>query len=236
MPVAPSTRSQLDDHLGQAEFSLTVAVNFDCLNDTPAHDTVRAALARVPEARGWVRERLAVGTSSFAAVSGPVGAGLAAELEGTSGVSPAMSARALGVMVTGGRHVLRADDFGLIEGTRRVRGAKMGSTDGSAGVAGQVEAWAERRGFGVSNIMANWIHEGPATPEERKISLVELAGTVSAFPGEEPTDDLLERARRRRRRLVESPGRLAAQRPMLARPVLNLTRVPRQRSGLSPKL
>lgn len=60
MPVAPSTRQHLDDHLGQAEFALKVAANFDCLQGTPAHESVRAALARVAEARGWVRERLAV--------------------------------------------------------------------------------------------------------------------------------------------------------------------------------
>lgn len=60
MPVAPSTRQHLDDHLGQAEFTLTVAANFDCLKGTPAHEAVRAALARVAEARGWVREQLAV--------------------------------------------------------------------------------------------------------------------------------------------------------------------------------
>jgi hypothetical protein len=51
MPVAPSSRSHLDDHLGQAEFALKVAANFDCLKNTPAHEAVRAALARVAEAR-----------------------------------------------------------------------------------------------------------------------------------------------------------------------------------------
>ena len=148
-----------------------------------------------------------------------------------------MSARALGVIVTGGRHyVLSADDFLLIEGTMRARGAKTIYTDGSAGVADQVEAWAERRGISVSKVTANWMHEGPATPEERNTSLVELARTVIAFPGEEPTDNLLEKARRRRLRIVESPGRLAAQRPTLDRPVLSLTRNPRQRSGHPPKL
>ena len=148
-----------------------------------------------------------------------------------------MSARALGVIVTGGRHyVLSADDFLLIEGTMRARGAKTIYTDGSEGVADQVEAWAERGGISVSRVTANWLHEGPATPEERTASLVELARTVIAFPGEEPTDNLLEKARRRRLRIVESPGRLAAQRPALDRPILNLTRSPRQRSGHSPKL
>jgi len=60
MPVTPSTRSHLDDHLSQAEFALKVAANFDCLKGTPAHESVRAALARVAEARGWVCEKLAV--------------------------------------------------------------------------------------------------------------------------------------------------------------------------------
>jgi hypothetical protein len=148
-----------------------------------------------------------------------------------------MSARALGVIVTGGRHyVLSADDFLLIERTMRARGAKTIFTGGSTGVADQVEAWAERRCISVAKVTANWMHEGPATPEERNSSLVELARTVIAFPGEEPTDDLLEKARRRRLRIVESPGRLAAQLPMLARPILNPTRSPRQRSGPSPRL
>ena len=60
MPVAPSTRSHLDDHLSQAEFALNVASNFDCLKGTPAHESVRAALARVADARGWVKQKLAV--------------------------------------------------------------------------------------------------------------------------------------------------------------------------------
>ena len=60
MAVAPSTRSHLDDHLGQAEFALNVASNFDCLKGTPAHESVRAALARVVDARGWVKQKLAV--------------------------------------------------------------------------------------------------------------------------------------------------------------------------------
>ena len=148
-----------------------------------------------------------------------------------------MSARALGVIVTGGRHyVLSVDDFLLIEGTMRARGAKTIFTDGSAGVADQVEAWAERRGVPVLKVTANWMHEGPATPVERNTSLVELARTVIAFPGEGPTDDLLEKARRRRLRIVESPGRLAALRPVLERPILNLKSGPRQRSGPSPRL
>ncbi len=76
MPVDPSTRSHLDDHLGQAEFSLKVAANFDCLKDTPAHDAVRAALARVAEARRWVREGLAVERPGVSSAQVPLGQGL----------------------------------------------------------------------------------------------------------------------------------------------------------------
>lgn len=63
MPVSPSTRQCLDDHLGQAEFALRVAANFDCLQGTPAHESVRAALAQVAETRDWVRQKLAVETA-----------------------------------------------------------------------------------------------------------------------------------------------------------------------------
>jgi hypothetical protein len=60
VPVHPSTRQHLNDHPGQAEFALKVAMNFECLTGTPAHDSVRAALAQVGRARTWVREKLAV--------------------------------------------------------------------------------------------------------------------------------------------------------------------------------
>ncbi len=74
-----------------------------------------------------------------------------------------MNARTLSVVVTGGRHyVLRADDFLLIEATIRAVGAKTICTDGSIGVAEQVEAWASQRGMPVLKVTANWLHEGPA--------------------------------------------------------------------------
>jgi hypothetical protein len=75
MPVEPSIRSRLDDHLGQAEFALKVAANFDCLNGTPAHRAVREALARVAEARGWVRQ-LAVEGPDLRPYHAPLGQGL----------------------------------------------------------------------------------------------------------------------------------------------------------------
>ena len=76
MPVAPSTRSHLDDHLGQAEFALKVSANFECLKDTPAHAAVRAALARVAEARRWVREGLVVERPTLRSYQAPLGQGL----------------------------------------------------------------------------------------------------------------------------------------------------------------
>ncbi len=76
MPVDSSTRSHLDDHLGQAEFALKVSANFDCLKDTPAHEAVRVALVRVAEARRWVRERLAVEQPATKHYQAPLGQGL----------------------------------------------------------------------------------------------------------------------------------------------------------------
>jgi hypothetical protein len=76
MPVDSSIRSHLDDHLGQAEFALKVASNFGCLKGTPAHEAVRAALTRVAEARGWVRERLAVARPTLRTDQAPLGQGL----------------------------------------------------------------------------------------------------------------------------------------------------------------
>ena len=64
MSVNPSTRRQLYDHLGQAEFSLNVAKNFACLAGTPAGDAVQAALAEVTRAREWVRMHLEVSASA----------------------------------------------------------------------------------------------------------------------------------------------------------------------------
>ena len=76
MPVDSPTRWHFDDHLAQAEFALKVAANFDCLKDTPAHEAVRVALARVAEARGWVRERLAVERPALRSYQAPLGQGL----------------------------------------------------------------------------------------------------------------------------------------------------------------
>jgi len=146
-----------------------------------------------------------------------------------------MSARALGVIVTGGRHyVVSAGDFAFLEQTMRKIGAKQIHTDGSDGVAAQLEAWAQPRGVPVWRVTANGMHDGPATPTERNTTLVELARTVVAFPGDAATEDLLAKARKRRLRIVESPGRQLAHRPTMDRPSLTLQRGPRQRPGISP--
>ena len=146
-----------------------------------------------------------------------------------------MSVRALGVIVTGGRnHVLSVDDFALIERTMRAVGAKEIHTDGSDGVAAQIEAWARPRGVPVWPVTANWMHDGPATPAERNTTLVELARTVIAFPGEATTDDLLTKARKRRLKIIESPSRQMAQRPATDRRFQTLHRGPRLRPRISP--
>ncbi|MEY4940631.1 MAG: YspA, cpYpsA-related family [Verrucomicrobiota bacterium] len=146
-----------------------------------------------------------------------------------------MSARAFGVIVTGGRHhLLSVDDFALIERTMRAVRAKEIHTDGSNGVAAQVEAWARRRGVPVWRVTANWMHDGPATTTERNSTLVELARTVIAFPGEAATEDLIAKARKRRLRIIESPGRQMAHRPIMDRQFTTLQSGPRQRPGISP--
>ncbi len=145
-----------------------------------------------------------------------------------------MSARAFGIIVSGGRHyVMSADDFALIERTMRAVGAKEIHTDGSVGVAAQVEAWARRRGLRVWRVTANFMHDGPASPTERNTTLVELVRTVVAFPGEATTEDLLTKARTRRLRIIESPSRQLAQRPATDRQFQTLPRGPHQRPGIS---
>ena len=85
MPVDSSTRSHLDDHLGQAEFARKVVANFDCLKNTPAHEAVRAALAQAAEVRNWVRERLAVEQPAMKPYQAPLGRGLALRSKERSG-------------------------------------------------------------------------------------------------------------------------------------------------------
>ncbi len=76
MPVALSTRKHLDDHLGQAEFALKVASNFDCLKGTPAHAKVSAALAQVAEARVWIVQNVELEKPWMGVGLPPIGQGL----------------------------------------------------------------------------------------------------------------------------------------------------------------
>jgi hypothetical protein len=76
MPVPASTRQYLDSHLGQAEFALKIASNFACLQGTPAHEQVRAALAQVAGARLWVKDKLEVEPVRIKPHQAPLGEGL----------------------------------------------------------------------------------------------------------------------------------------------------------------
>jgi hypothetical protein len=146
-----------------------------------------------------------------------------------------MSARALGVIVTGGRHhVVSVADLTFLDRTLRALGAKEILTDGSDGVAAQVEAWARRHGVPVRRVTTGWMHDGPATATGHNTTLTGLARTVIAFPGEAATGDLLTQARQRRLRIIESPGRQMAQRPAMDRQSTTSPSGPRQRPGISP--
>lgn len=146
-----------------------------------------------------------------------------------------MSARALGLIVTGGRHhVVSAEDLAFLDRTVRELGVTAIHTDGTEGVAAQVEAWARERGLPVWRVTANRMHDGPATLPERNTTLTVLARTVIAFPGDEITEDLLEKAKKRRLRIIETPGRKMAQRPQLDRPYLTPNQGPSHRAGISP--
>jgi len=146
-----------------------------------------------------------------------------------------MSARALGVIVSGGRHhVVSAEDLAFLDRTIKALGVTEIHTDGTEGVAAQVEAWACERGLPVWRVTANWMHDGPATLPERNTTLVGVARTLIAFPGDDITDDLLAKARKRRLRIIESPGRKMAQRPTMDRSYLTPRHGPSHRSGISP--
>jgi len=56
--VSPVTRKAILDHLTTGAFELRVAANFDALKATPAHDSLKAAVAQVAIARQWIQEHL----------------------------------------------------------------------------------------------------------------------------------------------------------------------------------
>lgn len=59
-PVHPDTKRRLLAHLSQAEIELRGAAQFECVQATPAHETVRAALARIGKAVTWLKTNLPV--------------------------------------------------------------------------------------------------------------------------------------------------------------------------------
>ena len=115
----------------------------------------------------------------------------------------------MNAIVAGGRndYVMTRQDFRFLTTVVRALGVKTIFTDGTAGVAEQVEIWARRRGISVQRVTANFMHDGPATLPERNASLVLLAKVLIAFPGDGHTDDLMTKARKRRCVVLESPGR-----------------------------
>jgi len=140
----------------------------------------------------------------------------------------------LDVIVAGGwHHVMRVQDWAFLERTVRAVGAKEIHTDGSGGVATQKDARAQRPGVPVWRVTANWIHDVLATATERNTTLVGLARTVIAFPGEDETEGLLMKARKCRLRIIESPGRQMAHRPPMDRPVITLPSGPSHRPEIS---
>ena len=82
MAVHPTIRKAIVEHLDKAAFELRVATNFEALKATPAHDSLKAALAQVEQARTWVREGLDVDAPKLEAALPPVGQGLPPDPQG----------------------------------------------------------------------------------------------------------------------------------------------------------
>lgn len=113
----------------------------------------------------------------------------------------------MNAVVAGGRdYELSPADYRFLELTLRANRVTTILTDGTPGVAEQVESWAKKWDVPVQRVTANFMHEGPATPEERNTTLVAIAKVVIAFPGG-ATDDLIAKARKARRTVVESASR-----------------------------
>jgi hypothetical protein len=119
-------------------------------------------------------------------------------------------------IVTGGQHyALTQADYQFLEHAVAMLRVKDIYTAGTAGVAEQIASWARRRGIRVHRVTANFMREGPATPEERNTTLVNLAKAVIAFPGGSESDDLVAKARKAKRSVFESPGRQLANLPTM---------------------
>ena len=62
----------------------------------------------------------------------------------------------------------------------------------------------------------------------------EVPGLLIFLNGDDATEDMLAKARKRRLRIVESPGRQLANRPKMDGQFLSLHSGPRNRPGISP--
>lgn len=141
----------------------------------------------------------------------------------------------MNAVVTGGeRYVLTRTDYRFLEHTVAMLRVKEIYTNGLPGVAAQVETWAKRRGISVQRVTANFMHDGPASSEERNTTLVSLAKTVIAFPGESASDDLIAKARQARLSVHESPGRQLANLPTMDTRLRHLQARPSPRPKLTP--
>lgn len=136
------------------------------------------------------------------------------------------------VVSGGSEYVLTDADRTFLERTVRLHGVTEIFTDGLPGASASVEAWAKSQNIAVYRVTANFMHDGPATPIERNISLVALARLFIAFPGKK-TDDLVAKARKVRRRVIESPSRQLAQSSSLSPGVRPMERLG-PRHGSSP--
>ncbi|MDO8545516.1 MAG: hypothetical protein Q7S40_34165 [Opitutaceae bacterium] len=76
MAVTPATRKAILDHLTTGAFELRVAANFEVLKATPAHDSLKAAVAQVATARQWIQQHLQEEAIKLAVPSLPLGKGL----------------------------------------------------------------------------------------------------------------------------------------------------------------
>lgn len=76
MGVHPTIRQGILDHLDKGAFELRVATNFDAIKGTPAHESLKAALAEVAKAREAVRVHLEVESPKPKPFALPLGHGL----------------------------------------------------------------------------------------------------------------------------------------------------------------
>jgi hypothetical protein len=76
VPVTLATQKAILGHLTAGAFELRVAAGFEKLKDTPAHASLKVAVAQVAIARAWVQENLAVESPVMKPKLPPIGEGL----------------------------------------------------------------------------------------------------------------------------------------------------------------